>query len=343
MNEKIDYVTFIRKIFGNPIINWYQYIIILCVAFAFIFIPQQEPNDWKLNTDYYWSSFPNSYMDQSKVYPPWGLILMIPYYLMHSEGSRFFSVLVIGWLVVKRRWTLLQFFSIIFSYFFLVTMIKSNIDIFVFIFPILLWEITDRTRWQSLGWGIAMSLSLLKPQGMFFVWVYWLWSNRRRLDEMIIPFCILALVIVPISLVGSPPLFFQWIHNLQNPSNQNKIWWKVNNLSLTSSLGLFWGLAVILLAILIVFTLVRMGRIKWSKDHLYASLLFLSFFLSPYSSQQSVSSAFAFVPSWQLLVIQYAGILLGRRYFHYYDNIPIYVLFFAFSAMYYFKPNEEKL
>jgi len=65
------------------------------------------------------------------------------------------------------------------------------------------------------------------------------------------------------------------------------------------------------------------GSIQWSQNHLYASLLFLSFFLLPYASQQSVSSVFAFVPSWPLLAIQFAGILFTRRYLDYYNDIPL--------------------
>jgi hypothetical protein len=186
-----------------------------------------------------------------------------------------------------------------------------------------------------------MSLSLLKPQGMFFIWIFWLWIYRKRWMEMLVPFGLVLLVTVPISLVGSPPLFLQWINNLQNPSVQNEYYWTMNNLSLTSSLGLLPGLAVLLLAILIVATGVRLNWIQWSRNHLYTSLLLLSFFVLPYTSQQSLSSAFAFIPSWPAFAIQFGRRFLGIRYLDYYINIPLYVLFCALIALFCFKPQKK--
>jgi len=341
MSEKFGYTKRFKNIFCSPVENWSQYIIILIVALAFIFMPQHKPVDWNLNTDGYWSAFPNSYSDPTKVFPPWGLILTLPYYWIRAEGTRVLSVLVIGLLVVKRRWNLLQFFTVIFSPFFLATLAKSNLDIFVFVLPILIWEITDNTLWQSPGWGLAMSLSLIKPQGMFFIWVYWLWNYRKRWKEMLIPFGIVLLVTVPISLVGSPPLFLQWISNLLNPNTENEYWWTVNNLSLTSNLGLLPGLMTLFLATLIVISGKVVGWIKWSTDHLYASLLFLSFFLLPYASQQSASSAFAFVPSVPALAIQWVGIIIGLRIFDYNNHVPLFILIFGITSIFFFRDRKE--
>ena len=341
MISKFGFTERFKNILDTPIQNWVQYAIILGIALAFIFMPQHIPVDWNLNTDGYWSSFPYSYADPAKVFPPWGIILMLPYYWIRAEGTRFLSVLVIGLLAVKRRWNLLQFFAIVFSPYFLVTMAKSNLDIFVFVLPILIWDLSTSTRWQSLGWGTAMSLSLIKPQGMFFIWIYWLWNYRKLWKEMLLPFGIVVLVTVPISLVGSPPLFYQWISNLLNPNTQNEFWWSVNNLSLTSSLGLLPGLMALLLAILIVISGIWIGWIQWSRDHLFASLLFLSFFLLPYASQQSVSSAFAFVPSGPSLAIQWIGVLVGLRFLDYNNHVPLFILFFCVASMFLFRAREE--
>jgi len=186
-----------------------------------------------------------------------------------------------------------------------------------------------------------MLLSLIKPQGMFLIWIYCFWNYRKRWKEMLLPFGIVLLVTVPISLVGSPPLFLQWIDNLLNPNTQNEYWWSVNNLSLTSNLGLFLGLMTLLLATLIVISGRLVGLIQWSRDHLIASLLFLSFFLMPYASQQSVSSAFAFLPSLPGLAIQWVGILIGLRFLDYNNHVPLFILFFGVVAIFFFRAREE--
>ncbi len=107
MTSKVGFTERFKNILDTPIQNWVQHAIILGNALAFIFMPQHKPVDWNLNTDGYWSSFSNSYADPAKVFPPWGLILMLPYYWIRAEGTRFLSVLVIGLLAVKRRWNLL--------------------------------------------------------------------------------------------------------------------------------------------------------------------------------------------------------------------------------------------
>lgn len=340
MSEKLGFSKRFNNIFCAPIQNSNQYIIILIVSLSFLFMPQHQPVDWYLNTNGFWSSFPNSYSDPTNVYPPWGLILMLPYYWIRAEGTRVLSVLVIGLLVCKRRWNLLQFFTIVLSPYFLVTMAKSNLDIFVFVLPILIWDLSKNTRWQTIGWGTALALSLIKPQGMFFVWIYWFWTDRKRWREMLWPFGIVLLITVPISLVGSPPLFIQWINNLINPDTQNQYWWSINNLSLTSKFGLVPGLIALLLPILILISLRLVGWIQWSRDHLYAGLLFLSFFLLPYASQQSVSSAFAFIPSLPALAIQWIGVYFGLRFLDYNNYVPLFILFFGVASLIFFRSRE---
>ncbi|HFD38648.1 MAG TPA: hypothetical protein ENJ31_02175 [Anaerolineae bacterium] len=339
-NSRLRLAETARSIFMTPVHTWRHCIVVLCVALAFILMPQRDPVDWNLNTEGYWSAFPNSYADPAKVYPPWGLILMLPYYWMRAEGARVASVLVIGWLAFRRHWTLSRFLAAVLSPYFLTTMSKSNMDIFVFVLPLLLWEAAEGTRWQSLGRGTAMSLSLLKPQGSLFIWGYWLWCSRKRWKDLIWPLGIVALVTLPISLIGSPPLIWQWMQNLLNPSSANAYYWSVNNLSLTSKFGVLPGALIFFLAASVVGIGVWRGWIRWSRDHVYAALLFSSFFLLPYASQQSSSSAFTLIPSWPSFLMQWVGILLGFQ-LDYWDYIPLYVLFFATVSMFLYIPRPS--
>ncbi len=331
----------IKKILFSPIYSLGQWTIIFTVSLAFIFMPQRLPIDWDLNTEGFWSSFPNSYSNPNHVYPPWGLIIMLPYLWIRAEGARVFSVLIIGWLSHRKKWSISNFLSIVLSPFFLVTMAKSNLDIFVLLLPILIWEYSDGKKFQSLGWGMAMSLSLVKPQGMVFIWAYWLWTNRKRLNEFWTPVGILSAITIPISLIGSPPLFLQWLNNILNPSPQNKYFWSLNNLSFTSHLGIIPGVLLILTISLVLYILVRKGWIYWNTNHSYASILFLSFFLMPYTSQQSISSAMAFVPSWASAIIQM--IILKTSYYltDYVRFMPWFVLFFSFLALLLYRPNKN--
>jgi hypothetical protein len=65
------------------------------VALAFIFAPQYHYNDWARNTEGLHDGLA-VYENENAVYPPWGLILLWPYYLLTSPGSRVASVLVVA-------------------------------------------------------------------------------------------------------------------------------------------------------------------------------------------------------------------------------------------------------
>ena len=330
--------TDIKALFFSPIRDNRQIMALVFVSFLLIFVPQQQPNDWDLNTRGFWSDIPNTYLDMNRVYPPWGLILMIPYYLMRAEGARVCSGLVIGLLAARRGWSLSKFFAVISSPYFMWTLIKSNMDILVLVLPIVLWELAVGERWQGIGWGLALSLSLLKPQGAIFIWLYWIWTSRKRLKELVVPFSIVACIVVPISLVGSPPLIIQWLNNVEHPSLRNEMWWAVNNVSLTTRFSFAGAVSILLILVLVFVLLAKLRKITWTRDHSLSGLLFASMFLSLYTSQQSVSSALAFVPSWAAVGVQFLNLGVGAYAPRYVQDIPVDVLALAFVSLIMFVP-----
>ncbi|MGE5265637.1 MAG: glycosyltransferase family 87 protein [Acidobacteriota bacterium] len=333
--------TSLKDLFFSPIQNGRQIAILVLVAFLLVFIPQPPVNDWDINTRGFWSDFPNTYADPNRVYPPWGLILMIPYYLMRAEGARFLSGIVMGLLVIRRGWSLSRFLAIVLSPYFFWTLATSNMDVLVLVLPILIWEMSWGKRWQSIGRGGALSISLLKPQGMLFIWLYWFWSCRKQWKELIVPVIIGAGVVIPISLVGSPPLVIQWLNNLANPSPVNKLYWTINNVSLTARYSLPGALLILVPLALVFIVLARWRRMTWTRDHTLSSLLIASMSLSPYASQQGVAPALAFIPSWMAVIVQYIGLAVGMIGFHYLKHVPQYVLFFACVSLVLFIPRTE--
>jgi hypothetical protein len=336
-----SFIQQIKQLFTTPIASRQQLGVILFLAFLYIYIPQVSPVDWDLNTENFWSAGLNVYADPSKIYPPWGLILMAPYYLIRAEGARVFSVLVIGWLSYYRGWSLIKFFAITLSPFFLVTMAKSNMDILVLVLPILLWEISQGTRWQTLGRGFALSILMLKPQGAVLIWIYLLWTGRDDWFGLVKPLLIVAIFVIPISIIGSPPLILQWINNLLHPSPQNEFYWSINNLSLSSYLSPLRALMFLLVSFSILFAFMKWRKRRWGNGHTLASLLLVSMFLSPYASQQSFSSALAFIPSWASFFTQSLVLFVSFKFLNYWENIPILILFIGLASLYFYQPTGE--
>jgi hypothetical protein len=267
---------------------------------------------------------------------------MVPYYLMRATGARFFSVLVIGWLSYRRTWSLAMFFAIALCPFFLVTMSKSNMDILVLVFPVLLWEAVLGTRWQTVGRGLALSILLLKPQGAILIWLYLLWISREDWKGLIKPLLIVTLVVFPISIIGSPPLFVQWINNLVHATPQNEYWWSVNNISLSSYLSPLTAVMVLIISFSLLLGFMRWKGRHWSNGHTLASLLLASMFLSPYTSQQSFSSALAFIPSWGSFFIQSLVLIVSFGFFDYWDFIPLLILTIGLASLYFHQPRSTK-
>lgn len=335
-------IYYLKQLFITPIASRQQFGVILFLAFLYIFVPQMSPVDWDLNTKDLWATGLNVYTDPGKVYPPWGLILMVPYYIMRAEGARLFSVLVIGWLSYRRRWSLAMFFTIVLSPFFLVTMSKSNMDILVLVFPILLWETVQGTRWQTVGRGLALSIFLLKPQGAILIWLYLLWTSKEDWQGLIKPLLIVVLLVIPISIIGSPPLFLQWLNNLVIPTPQNEYYWSVNNISLSNYLSPLSAVVVLIILFALLLVTMRLKGKHWSKGHTLASLLLVSMFLSPYTSQQSFSSALAFIPSWGSFFIQSLVLIVSFRFFDYWDFIPLLILTIGLASLYIHQPVSTK-
>jgi hypothetical protein len=340
-----SFIQQFKEFFTTPIASRQQLGVILFLALIYIFLPQMSPVDWDLYLENFWAAGLNLYTDAKVVYPPWGLILMVPYYLMRAEGARMFSVLVIGWLSYRRSWSLSKFLAIVLSPFFLVTMSKSNMDILVLVFPILLWETVQGTRWQTVGRALALSLLLLKPQGAVLIWLYLIWTSKEDWRELVKPLLIVALLIIPISLIGSPPLIAQWINNLVNPAPQNELFWSINNISLSSYLSSLPAMMVLIVSFALLLGFMRSKGKHWSKGHTIASLLLISMFISPYTSQQSFSSALAFIPSWGSFFTQSIVLIGSFRLIDYWDFIPLLILLVGLSSLYFYQPavkNKEQ-
>ncbi len=101
---------------------------------------------------------------------------------------------------------------------------------------------------------------------------------------MLSELAIVAFVVIPISLVGSPPLLFQWLNNLIHPSPQNQFYWSINNISLTAQSGFWIATAILAFAALIVYLFRRIKLISWNQDLTISALLLLSMYLLPYTS-----------------------------------------------------------
>lgn len=324
MKKFANFTTSFSELFATPISNWQQGGIIFIIALSFIFFPQSPPSDWVLNTAGLWEDGLSIYKSNpNAVYPPWGSILLLPYYLLTAAGSRIASVMVIAWLCQRRRWSMMLFGAIILNPYFIYTMTKSNADILVLVLPILLWEASEGKRLQGLGQGLALSFLLLKPQGAILLIPYLLWQKREQWRELILPLSIVALITLPISLLGQPPLILQWLDNITNPSLQNQIWWAVNNLSLTAKINWLPTIALFLVIAYFLRSLVQARRINWTNNHTLASLLALSMFLSPYTSNQAYSAALAFIPSWPLVGVEIIASFLPVAYFYSIDDIWI--------------------
>lgn len=300
----------LRYLLLRPIRSPKHWGLIGMVALLFILAPQFDYNDWERNTDGL-SKGANLYAEnENAVYPPWGLILLWPYYFLTSAGARVASTLTVGWLAARQKWSVAQFLTIVLSPFYLWTMTLTNIDILALLLPIILWEAAGGKHWQTLGRSAALALLLIKPQGALFVIAFWLWRHRREWRGLVIPFGVMALLVVPISLIGSPPLILQWLDNVRHPSEENAYFWSINNISLTEQVGLIAAIFILALLGAGIYGLMRWRGKAWRLNHTYACLLLASMFLSVYTSNQSVIAALAFLPSLPALIAQY-GIILG--------------------------------
>ena len=296
----------IGTIFGTRSYRRIHWLFIALIAMCFIAMPQQPPVDWYLNTHGFWDDIPRTYLNNPNfVYPPWGLVLLLPYLLIGAAGSRVMSVLAVGWLAYRSRWPLWAFLAAVLSPYFFVTMATSNMDVLVTVLPILFWQTAQGKRWEIPVRGLALGFMLLKPQITALVILYLLWSSRAEWKRLLAAGGVAAALVVPISLIGSPPLILQWFNNLLHPSEQNTFFWSINNVSLTSRFGWLIGLVILVTSAALMALLVHKGWVRWSGNLSLAALLLGSMFLMPYSSQQSLSAGLVFVPSWVGWLVQW--------------------------------------
>ena len=332
-----------RAVFAARIESYKQWIVIGVVALLFVIMPQVPINDWMRNA----ADLPHGlalYHDPAYVYPPWALILMLPYYLIGAAGSRVASVLLIGWLAQRRGWSLGQFLAVILAPLFLWTMVLSNSDILILVLPILLWEL-EGSR-QSVLRGLALAILLLKPQITILLLLYWLWTMRRQPRNLLIALIVMVALTLPISLIGSPPLLAQWIADLVHPGGENLDLWNLNNLSLSYRYGLLIAVPVVTLVFSGLFLWVRRRGKPWKHDYSYSVLLTISMLLAPYASNQSAIVPISLRPSWRVTVLQYLGIfgavlLNAYKFVDVWLVLSLVVLSIVFAAQ--SDPKTEKL
>lgn len=310
-------------IFGSKRFGWIQWVFIILVALAFIGMPQKpQGTDWDLNTSGFWDDIPRTYLNNENfVYPPWGIILMWPYFWVGAGGARVLSVLTIGWLVHRRGWPLSSFLAVILSPYFLLAMSISNIDVLVMVLPILLWEFGEGKKGQNVLRGLALSLMLVKPQGALPVVLFLVWKSRKDWRGLAVQLAVAAALLIPISLVGSPPLLAQWLDNILTPSAMNQGFWRYNNVSLTQKWGVWIAAGTLLLVASGFALLFRKRPVAWNSNQTLAALILSSMLMMPYTSVQSLVAGLALIPSWPAFLLQWAIMTLGLLSNSFFESI----------------------
>ncbi|MCU0497542.1 MAG: glycosyltransferase 87 family protein [Anaerolineae bacterium] len=318
-----------QALLTRPLKTPRQFGVVLVILLALGLAPSVTPTDWELNTADLGRGLA-IYENPSYVYPPWALILLLPYQAIGVVGAKIASGAVVAALAWRRRWTLGQLLAVIVSPFFVFAIMFSNLDLLVLTLPILLWEWAADRRW---GWslrGFGLALLLIKPQGAFLIIPYLLWRDRKQWRALLPAIGLTFALTVPISLIGSPPLFLQWIDNIRTPSEANQVYWLINNVSMSAQIGI--PLAAIVLTIVLGGVAWRI-RHRWQEDHRYAILLLGAILLSPYASTQSMIAATAFVPSWIAVIAQYGLTLLAGALGLYNQFVSAWMLLFGVIAL----------
>jgi hypothetical protein len=303
-------VNSLKTIFNQAIADYRSIAFVVLMAVVVVFMPQVPPGDWYLNAEPLTTGL-GIYANPNYVYPPWSLILLWPYYFLHVAGTRILFVLIAAFLAHRRGWPLSRFLLILLCPIFLYSLGYTNIDLIVLTLPIILWDYAAEKKWAFGLWGLLLAVMMLKPQGSILIIAYFFWQYRQRWKELFFASLIAALIMLPISLLGSPPLLLQWLDNIQHPSEQNQLFWTINNLSLNNQFGFIPAALIIGLSYAALYGLMTWRGKSWTKHHSWASLLFASMFLSPYTSLQSTIAAFAFAPSWPASLLQFLFVILG--------------------------------
>ncbi|MBE2267486.1 MAG: DUF2029 domain-containing protein [Anaerolinea sp.] len=298
-----------------------EWLFIVLIAVVFVIMPQLPENDWFRNA----ADLPRGlaiYSNPEYVYPPWALILFAPYYLIGAAGSRVASVLIVGALAWRRGWSLAQFLSVIMTPLFLWTMVLSSADVLILLIPILLW--TARGRWSVLLRGLAISILLVKPQVGLVLAIPRLWALRRDPRQLVWIALVVALILLPVSLIGSPPLLLQWIERLGTPQGENVGFWTSNNLSISAYLGVIPALLIVGVTLGGVYLWLR-RRNRWTDNHTDSALLTASMLVAPYASNQSAIVPLALHPSWALTAVQWI-LVLGAALLDRYGQLDEWLL-----------------
>jgi len=335
----------LKQIFSVPVSSPFGLVMIGLIGVLIYFAPQVNPNDWEINTSQLFNGL-SIYTDGEFLYPPWSLLLLWPYRLIQSYGARLFALLVAAWLAYSRGWSLGRLLSIVFNALFFYAIMFSNLDMLVLIFPVLLWEQSSKWRGSWLFGGVSISLMLLKPQGMIFLLPYLIYQRRQQRQTLLYAVLVTLLITVPVSLVGSPPLFLQWFNNIFSPTSANQHHFGTNNISLVSRVGWLWGPLLVAAVFYGTYGLMkRMGKV-WTQNHNYASLLLASMLISPYTSSQSVIAGLVFVPSWKATILQYAvlALVIVTSLSENLALSPLWILLFGIISLwfYQFKPPDEE-
>lgn len=318
-----------QALWTRPLRTPRQLGVVLVILLVLGLTPSVTPTDWELNTADLWRGTA-IYENPSYVYPPWGLILLLPYQVIGVIGAKIASGAVVAALAWRRGWTLSQLLAVILSPFFVFAVMFSNLDLLVLTLPILMWEWATDRRWGWILRGVGLALLLIKPQGAFLIIPYLLWRERAQWRVLVPAFALTLALTVPISLIGSPPLLLQWIENIATPSKANQLYWFINNVSMSAQIGL--PLAAIVLTI-VLGGMAWLIRDRWREDHRYAILLLGAILLSPYASTQSMIAATAFVPSWIAVVAQYGLTLLAGALGLYNAFVSGWMLLFGVIAI----------
>lgn len=314
--------------------------VIILIGISIIFGPQVSPNDWEINTSQLFKGL-SIYKDAEFLYPPWSLVLLWPYRLMQSYGARLFALLVVAWLASSRGWSLGRLLAIVFNALFIYSIMFSNLDMLVMTFPVIVWERSRNWRYPWIYWGLAISLMLLKPQGMVLLLPYLIMQRKQQSRQLIFAFLLTLLIILPVSLLGSPPLVLQWLENVFTPSAANQHHFVTNNISLVNRVGWVWGIVIVSGVFYGTHRLMKRRRRRWTQNHMYAALLLASMLLSPYTSSQSVIAALVFVPSWGATLIQYGllGVVIGLQLTEYRFLSPLWIVLFGIISLWLYKPD----
>jgi hypothetical protein len=223
-------------------------------------------------------------------------------------------------------------------------MVTSNVDVLALLLPVVLWRASEGKLWQWLGWTISLLTLLIKPQAGLVVLLYLLWKHRDQAMSLIVPLMAAVLTVIPISLLGEPPLILQWLDNaVVNPSDENLLFWSINNVSLTDHLGLIIGGVLVAAAIGGVYALFKLCARPWTQNHKYSSMFLLSMLLGPYASNQGMIVPLALVPSWWSIALQYTVLLILSYLDVFRENSAWVALLLGVSALWLYAPSAESL